>query len=218
LAAYSLEAEAKDPAEPYRPQPGDIFLATDAARWVRIGHSLAGSAGVHHSGIMFLRADGRPALLEAGPFHRFHVEASDPVEQMQKYEACGDRVWIRRRAQPLTAEQSARLTAFAEGQVGKWFAFLRVAGQLTPFRSRGVLRTWWVGKPHKERSSYFCSELVLESCIAAGLVDEAEARPAATYPRDLFFGQSPIPYLDSHLHMEPGWHPPARWTAEAAEP
>jgi hypothetical protein len=89
---------------------------------------------------------------------------------------------------------------------------LRLVGQLTPFRSRGPVRTWFVGGPHGERRSYFCSELVMESCIAAGLVDAATTRPAATYPRDLFYGRSLNCYLNTHLDLEAGWCPPARWT------
>ena len=83
---------------------------------------------------------------------------------------------------------------------------------MTPLRSRGPLRTWFLGGPHGERGSYFCSELVVECCVVAGLIDADTARPAATYPRDLFFGDSLNLYLHEHLHLEGGWLPPARWT------
>jgi hypothetical protein len=211
--AYCLDDVLRGPAEWYVPQPGDIFLATDRQRWARVGHWLAGGAGVHHSGIIFLRSDGRPALLEAGPFTSLRVETLDPCTHMRKHVCAGDRVWIRRRCLPLTPEQSARLTAFAEAQEGKPFAAVRLAAQVTPLRSRGPLRTWFVGGPHGDRRSYFCSELVTECCVAAGLLGAATARPSATYPRDLFFGRSLNPYLDRHLGLEPGWLPPARWTA-----
>ena len=75
-------------------------------------------------------------------------------------------------------------------------------GQVTPFRARGPLRTWIVGKPHGDRDDWFCSELVTESCVAAGLMDAATARPAATYPRDLFYGRSFNLYLDKHLCLD----------------
>jgi hypothetical protein len=198
--------------EPYCPQPGDIFLATDQARWARLGHWAAGAHGVHHSGIIFLRSNGQPALLEAGPFNSVQVETMDLLEHMLRHVECGDQVWVRRRCLPLTPEQSARLTLFAEAQDGKPFATWRLVGQLTPFRSRGKLRTRFVGKPKGDRRSYFCSELVTEACVAAGMLDPATARPAATYPRDLFFGKSANPYLNKHLHLDCGWHPPARWT------
>jgi hypothetical protein len=210
--AYCLDEVFRGPAEPYVPQPGDIFLATDQAGWARFGHWAAGGAGVHHSAIIFLRSDGRPALLEAGPFNSVRVEVLDPLEHMRKHMGLGDQVWIRRRCIPLSPEQSARLTAFAEAQEGKPFATWRLLGQMTLLRSRGPLRTFFMGKPHGNRNSYFCSELVMECCVTAGLVDPATARPAATYPRDLFFGKSFNLYLKMHLHLEEGWHPPARWT------
>src|SRR5262249_2359710 len=82
----------------------------------------------------------------------------------------------RQRRVPLTPEQSARLTAWALAQNGKRFAVVRVGAQLTPLRSRGPLRTSFAGGPHGERRTYFCSELVGESCVAAGLGDPAGAR------------------------------------------
>jgi hypothetical protein len=68
-----------------------------------------------------------------------------------------------------------------------------------------------MGKIHGFRDSYFCSELVTECCVIAGLMDWETARPAATYPRDLFYGRSSNWYINKHLHMEEGWYPPARW-------
>jgi hypothetical protein len=131
---------------------------------------------------------------------------------MMKHVQAGDLAWIRQRRFPLTAEQSGRLTLFAEAQEGKPFAVLRLLAQVTPFRSRGPLRTWFVGTPHGDRRSYFCSELVMESIAAAGLLDPAILRPPCTYPRDLFFGRSFNLYLDRHLPLEADWFPPARWT------
>lgn len=48
---------------------------------------------------------------------------------------------------------------------------------------------YFIGKPHGDsRLSYFCSELVCESCVAAGLLNPETTRPSATYPHDLFYG------------------------------
>jgi hypothetical protein len=121
-------------------------------------------------------------------------------------------VWIRRRSVLLTPEQRARLTAFAEAQDGKRFAWVRLVGQLTPFRARGPVRTNFLGRPHGERSSYFCSELVLEACLVAGILDGDTVRPAATYPCDLFLDCSRNPYIDRTLKLQCWWDPPARWT------
>ena len=208
--AFSLDDDLRCPAEPYVPQPGDIFLATDQALWARVGHWVAGGAGVHHSGIVFLRSDGRPGLIEAGPFNSVRIEVMDPVEHMREHARAGDKVWVRRRCVPLTAEESARLTAFVERQDGKPFAVGRMLRQVTPIRTRGPVRTCFLGGPHGDRDRFYCSELVVEACVAAGLMDGATARPSATYPRDLFFGRSRNHYLDKHLCMD-GWEPPARW-------
>ena len=67
------------------------------------------------------------------------------------------------------------------------------------------------GHPRGDRGGYYCSELVCEACVAAGLLDPAPTRPAATYPRDLFFGRSLNPFIDKHLDVNACWFPPARW-------
>jgi hypothetical protein len=209
---YRPECGVLGPAERYDPQPGDIFLATDRALWSRVGHRIAGGRGVHHSGIVFALPDGRMGLVEAGPFNGLTIDVLDPYRHMAAHVAAGTCVWVRRRRVPLTPDQSARLTAFILAQEGKPFATARMLAQATPFRTRGALRTWFIGKPHGgDRKRYFCSELVVESCVAAGLMDGDTARPSATLPRDLYFGRSRNPYLDRHLVMDPFWLPPARW-------
>jgi hypothetical protein len=211
--AYSRDDVLRPPAEPYLPQPGDLFFASDRSFWMRFGHWVCGADGPHHSGIVVARPDGGLAILHAGPFNTTKVGVFDLMEHLHAHEDDGVMVWIRRRRCPLTPEQSARLTAFAMAQDGKPFALWRMLGQLTPFRSRGALRTYFVGGPHGDRCSYFCSELVTESLVAAGLIDPACARPAATYPRDLFFDHSCNLFLNSHFHLSDCWYPPARWTS-----
>jgi hypothetical protein len=166
---------------------------------------------------VFARPDGSLAILEAGPFNELFVSGWNVMDHLRAYHA-RERLWIRRRRTPLTAEQSAKLTAFCAAQVGKPFASLRVLGQLTPFRSRGPLRTEYVGKPRGNRQRWFCAELVVEALCAAGLLDPVTARPAATYPRDLFHDCSPNPWLNQHLNLSGGWYPPARWTDCPNEP
>jgi hypothetical protein len=208
--AFCLDHELRGPPLPYVPGPGDIFLATDRGFWAKLGHRAALTAAPQHSGMVLALPDGRLGLLEGGPNNTVHVRINDLIPQLQSY-AVQERVWIRRRRVPLTPEQSAALTAFALGADGKPFAVLRMLGQATPLRSRGPVRTRWLGGPHGERWSYYCSELVTEVCVAAGLLDPATTRPAAMYPRDLFFGRSTNRYIDCHLDMS-AWDPPARWT------
>jgi hypothetical protein len=208
--AFCMDHELRQPAVPYVPLAGDIFVCSGREMWAKLGHWAAGTGAPQHSGIVFLRPDGRPALLEGGPNNCLHCRALELIPQLQGY-AEHERVWIRRRCEPLTAEQSAALTAFALSADGKRFALWRMFGQLTPFRSRGHWRTEYVGGPHGDRRSYFCSELVSEACVAAGLLDGCTTRPAAMYPRDLFFGRSTNAWIDAHLDMS-AWEPPARWT------
>jgi hypothetical protein len=122
-------------------------------------------------------------------------------------------VWIRKRRVPLTPEQCERLAAFAMAQEGKRFALVRLGGQLTPLRSRGPLRTFVMGKPRGNRSNYFCSELVTEACVAAGLLDPRRTRPSATYPHDLFYDHSFNLFNALFLRIGRCWEPPARWTS-----
>jgi hypothetical protein len=210
-SAYAIDEEVRVPTQTYTPQAGDIFLATDQQRWSRAGHWLAGGAGLQHSGIIFTRSNGKPGLLEAGPFNSLKIEILDPCSHMHNHVAAGDRVWIRCRRVPLTWEQSERLTAFAEAQEGKPFALWRMLAQVTPLRYRTPARIYFLGRAHGTRDRYFCSELVMESCCAAGLHDPATARPMCTYPRDLFLGTSTNWYLKQHLDLNEDWYPPARW-------
>jgi hypothetical protein len=208
--AYCLDDLLRGLATPYFPQPGDIFLATDPGLGTRLTHVLAFSGPPHHAGIVFARSDGSLAILEAGPHNTLRVRVIDLLPHLQGY-ACVAKVYIRRRRVPLTGEQAAQLTCFAIAHEGKPFALVRLAAQLTPFRSRGPLRTNFMGKPHDERRSYFCAELVMAACVAAGLLDPARTRPAVTYPRDIFFGDSLNPFLHKYLDINCSWYPPARW-------
>jgi hypothetical protein len=208
--AYKCDDVLRGPARPYTPQPGDIMLATDPNWFWTCTHWIAGCGQPHNSGIVIARPDGSLALLEAGPNDTLYVRVLDLLPHLTEYTQKGP-VWLRRRAVPLTPEQSAKLTEFGMAQDGKRFALIRLGGQLTPFRSRGPFRTYFLGGPHGARDSYFCSELVTETCVAAGLLDPKTTRPAATYPHELFFDSSINFYLSRHFRLAPDWDPPARW-------
>jgi hypothetical protein len=215
--AYKTDWVLRAPTRPYAPQPGDIVLSTDGSRFWIMMHHLAGTSHPTHSMIVFAMPDGRTGILEGGPHDTMKCRVLDALPHMYSYEAEG-RVWVRRRACPLTPEQSARLTEFCLAADGREFAIGRLARQLTPFRTRGPIRTALVGKPHGlARQEFFCSELVAEACAYAGLLDARTTRPSATYPRDLFMDHSPNPYLNRHLKLAPAWDPPARWTSWSPE-
>ncbi len=210
--AFCIDEVLRCPAEAYLPQPGDILLRLDHSKFWRITHWMALAFDPNGSAIVFARPDGSLAVLEAGPNDTMWVRTLDLLPHLREYAAIG-RVWIRKRRVPLTPEQSCRLTEFALAQDGKRFALQRLGLQLTPFRPRGPLRTRFVGKPHGGcLRTYFCSELVCEACVAAGLLDPERTRPSATYPRDLFYGRSFNPFINHHLDINAGWYPPARWT------
>jgi hypothetical protein len=209
--SYCLDKNLRGPAEPYLPQPGDIMLATDGNLFWKMTHDLAFAFEPHNSAIFFARPDGSLALLEAGPNDTLFIRNLDALPHLVEYADKGP-VWVRKRRVPLTEEQSRCLTDFAIRQNGKFFAVGRLLVQLTPFRTRGPVRTSFMGKPHGDRFSYFCSELVTEAMVAGGLLDRESARPSATYPHDLFFEHSLNPFIERHYHLGDCWHPPARWT------
>jgi hypothetical protein len=211
--AFCIDYELRQPAEPYIPQPGDIMLRLDHSKFWRVTHYMALAFDPNGSAIVFARPDGSMAILEAGPMDTLWCRTLKVAPHLQEYADIG-RVWIRRRKIPLTPEQSTCLTEFALKQDGKRFALQRLGLQLTPFRTRGPLRTRYVGTPHHDRFCWFCSELVCEACVAAGILDPETTRPSATYPHDLFYGRSYNPYIDHHLDMNSAWYPPARWTSQ----
>jgi len=208
--SYCTDNALRGKARAYVPQPGDVVLATDRNLFWKITHDMAFAFEPHNSAIVVARRDGRLATLEAGPNDTIWVTILDLLPHLTEYANKGP-VWIRKRKTPLTAEQMAALTEFAERQDGKRFALGRLAIQLTPFRDRGPIRTAFMGKSHGERPSYYCSELVLEATVAAGLTDPVTTRPSASYPHDLFFDHSHNRYISKHLPLACDWEPPARW-------
>jgi hypothetical protein len=208
--AYCLDNLLRGQAQKYVPQPGDVMLATDKNLFWKITHDLAFAFEPHNSALVVARRDGSLATLEAGPNDTMRIDMLAMLPHLKEYADKGP-VWIRKRKAPLSAEQSACLTDFAERQNGKRFGLGRLGVQLTPFRDRGPFRTAFLGKPRGDRQSYYCSELVLEALVAAGAVDAATTRPSASYPHDLFFERSHNPYINKHMPLACDWEPPARW-------
>ena len=214
--AYVIDNAIRGPVHRYVPQPGDIYMSTDRSWIINVGHRLAFSGQPNHSGIVIALPDGRPAILEGGPFNGLKVEIVGLYYDLSHHEERTEKSWIRSRKTPLTAEQSEQLTAWAMAQNGKPFAARRMLRQMTPFRTRGPLRTYYMGFPHGERSRYFCAELVMEACVHVGMLPAETTRPSATYPEDLFFDKSKNHYLNNHFTLADGWHPPARWLGQPA--
>jgi hypothetical protein len=213
-SAFALDRKLRAPAAPYEPQPGDICFAVNNHIVSRIGHHLSGAHMPNHSMLVFAGPDGNTEIIEAGPHSKLTIGVFEAVDYLHSYECEGSRVWVRRRKTPLTPEQSGCLTEICLHLSEKRFASLRLTGQLTPLRVRAPLRTAWLGKIDYDKRSYFCSELVLNCLASAGVIDPDPLRPAATYPSDLFFGQSRNVFVDRGIRrLECEWEAPARWTA-----
>ncbi len=212
--SYCLDEYLRGKARAYVPQPGDIMLATDSNKFWKITHDMAFAFEPHNSAIIVRRRDSSLGVLEAGPNDTIWININPMLPHLKRYADKGP-VWIRKHKTPLTAEQDASLTDWAERQCGKRFALGRLGVQLTIFRDRGPFRTAFMGKSHPDRNSYFCSELVMETCVAVGLVDAVTARPSATYPHDLFFDHSHNRYINQHVPLVHGWDAPARWLSTA---
>ena len=214
--AFALDDECHPPQTPYCPQSGDIVFSVSKYLVLRLGHVFSGAGEPSHSAYVFRRPDGSWAVMEAGPYDIAVIESRDLVGHLGSYHGRGH-VWVRPRCVPLTSEQDCRLTAFSMKQEGKPFARLRVYRQVTPLKVRGRLRTELFGEPHgPDRRHYYCAELVTEAMLDAGLIPVEDARPPATYPSDLFYDGSKIPFLDRHFRLSRfGWGVPSRWRPQA---
>jgi hypothetical protein len=210
--AYCLEKHRHGTPVPYAPQAGDlVFFVSDTLFWP-LFYAFAFTGEPYHVGVVVQMPDGSFALLEAGPPEvAMEVQLSPLAPRLEGYSG---RIFIRRRAVALTPEQSEALTGFAVRQEGKPYALTRFLLQGTPIRSRGPVRTEWLGKSRGEPETYFCSELAMESLVAAGLVDPCTARPRATNMQDMFYDKSHNPYIDKTLRLCPCWYPPQQWVPE----
>jgi hypothetical protein len=214
-----LDKTVRGESRPYLPQPGDILLFSDDRLGWTIGHNLAKTGKPHHSAVVFRMPDGTLWTAQAGS----HPETPSkvgilPLEEHLRHEASrtGRRerdIWVRQRKVSLSPEQSDCLTDFALEATGRRFARVRMFFLMTPLRPKGPWRTAFVGKVDFEQRSYFCSEFVVTALAAAGALDPELVRPAATFPRDLFFGTSRNPWVSRGLKtVNSDWEAPARWS------
>lgn len=191
------------PREAYVPQPGDIIFYDHRSLQAAFLYALAHTGKPYHAGIVVNLSDGRPAVLEAGPYDLIHVFLMDAQPQMRTHEG---EIWVRRLRTPLTAEQSACLTRFALAQTGKRFALCRIILEATPLHAHGPLRARLFGSSRTDRHCWFCSELVVAAAAVAGIVDPHVLKPNTLYPRDLFY--------DRHCDLKPWWEAPRRWMCD----
>lgn len=211
--AYSIDKQRRGPSTRYLPEPGDVLLLSNT-NWVwQAAYFVSGTGSPGHSGLVAKMDDGRIGLLEAGYNEEPWVRFTPLDERLHNYPGT---IWVRRRKTPIENEQAQTLTEYGQTINGKRYGVVRLLAQLTPFRTRGPLRTEFVGKPKGIRSSYICSEAVLEGLVLAGLLDAETTRPSATYPKDMFFDESLNPYIDKHLPLKADWEVPSLWKREKA--
>jgi hypothetical protein len=194
----------RDPASPreaYQPQPGDIILFSHNQLRSWFLYTLARTGKPYHAGIVVRLPDGRPAILEAGPYDYVHVYLMDLLPRLRTHEGG---IWVRRLRVPLSHCESARLTSFALAQTGKRFALFRVILQATPFRAHGSFHSRVFGSARIDRHAWFCSELVIAALAVVGRLDPHHIQPNTVYPRDLF--------RDEPFDLKPCWEAPRRWT------
>ncbi len=188
--------------ERYTPHEGDLVLFDDHKLMWKLLYPLAWTTPPDHSGIVILKQDGTPALLESGPDDGEYVTIVDALPRLQGFQGT---LWIRRCKKPLSAERSSQLTDFAYAQEGKRYAIWRMLLQGTPFRSRGWLRSKYFGKTILDRDRWLCSEIVVAAGTVAGLFDPQVHKSNVIYPRDL---------IDNHIYdLSDTWEDPGIWSA-----
>lgn len=206
---FDLRHVPRPPAVPYAPKAGDVVLMSDTNRFWTLLSRLALTGKPGHNGLVVTMPDGRLGLFEAGYNDTLWTRVTPLEYRVNQYPGY---LWVRPREVPLTPEQDRRLTEFAMAADGRRYAAWRYVSQVGQFSARGPVRTVVLGKPVGPGRRYFCSQSAVEALVYAGVRDARTARPAATYPQDLFYDRSRNPYLDRHPPLGPGWGPPQLWT------
>jgi hypothetical protein len=207
--ARDLDLACRYPARRYDPQPGDVILMSDTNVLWSAMYALALTGAPGHIGLVVTLPDGRLGMYEAGFNESFWTRASPLDYRINHYPG---KVWVRRLRMPLTPWQNARLTEFVCRTDNTRYNIHLAKLQITPFSGRGLLRTRAFGRPRGPAGRMICSQAILEALVYAGAIDEETTRPAATYPRDLFFDRSLNPYINRHPPLAAKWDEPALWT------
>jgi hypothetical protein len=199
----ATKGAGKAQPKPYVPKEGDMIFYDDYSLiWTALFY-WAGTAPPLHAGIVVKKVDGTMAALEAGPNDTIWVRIIDLNTRFPKFlEEYQGTITIRRCKKDLSPEESQALTKFAEAQDGKRYAVIRLLLQGTRFRSRGPLREYFLARTYLDRSSWFCSELVVAAGTVVGLFPNS-VKANVTYPLDL---------VNNRRHdLSRVWHEAEKW-------
>ena len=193
---------------PYELREGDLILATSKDKFYSVIWTLARTGHPYHSALVVRRSSGELEVFEVGGAGARSSTLRHPVDRltalMQEYAGHDPAAWVRQRRVPLTPDESARLTRFAETQVGKGFVTNQEFGRMVLPRGRSSL------SGGIDQSRWFCSELIVGAMVYAGLLPEPTPNPGRIMPRDMFF--------DSRIDLSGSWNPPLRWTGDRTPP
>jgi hypothetical protein len=190
----------------YVPREGDLVFYDDGNPFWTLAFAYAGTGSPLHMGIVFKKADGKLAVLEAGPDDTIRVALLDLDTRLPQFAAdYKGTITIRRCKKALAAEESKALTKFAHAQDGKRYAVGRLLLQGTSFRTRGPLRELVFGGTVLDRDSWICSELSVAAGTVAKLFDPKAVYANVAYPRDLVDNQ--------RYDLRGNWHDAAVWSA-----
>jgi hypothetical protein len=194
-------------ARPYRAKEGDLVFFTTGQTSYWIAYFLARTGHPFHCGIVVRDRLGRLVVFEVGGAgsKEATLRCVEKRLEIQLVRYCKQKpvVWVRPRRQPLTPEQSARLTCFAESMRGKPFAGKRRLAVLG-------LPPCLNPRTRMNQSCWFCSEMVIQAMRCSGLLPNIEIEPSRSRPRDLF--------IDLYPDIAAGWEPAARWNFLLAPP
>lgn len=189
----------------YEPREGDLVFYDDKHVGWTILFAYAGTGPPLHMGVVVKKADGKLAILEAGPDDTVKVEVLDLDKRLAQFNAdFKGTIHIRRCKKELTDEQSKELTKFAEAQAGKRYAVGRLLLQGTPARTRGPVREKVLGGTVLDRDSWICSELAVAAGTVVKLFDPKVVPANAVYPRDLVNNE--------RYDLNANWHDAGLWT------
>ena len=198
-----LWPEGKEQAGPvpYVPREGDIIFTSSISLRMTSAYVLLGRVGLPHHVLMVVRrGDGQLVAFEVGAGADKQVKFRPLCPRLAKHKSMypGSVVAVRQIKRPLSAEESARLTCFAESQLGKAF-----------FEPREFVPYLLPGRPapptRLAQTTWCCSELVAQALQSAGLM-VGGPNPRDLSPEDL--------YHDDTCNLSPLWNAPLDWTPQ----